>query len=86
MSYNITCSTRILNLALTPVLFMLVGVLCEFAMLLDVYILLSSAEEEVYSSSWGNIYFYLGAYISQSLDPLSSIILLCLGNISLYLK
>ena len=51
MSYNITCSTRILNLALTPVLFMLVGVLCEFAMLLDVYILLSSAEEEVYSSS-----------------------------------
>ena len=65
---------------------MLVGVLCEFAMLLDVYILLSSAEEEVHSSSWENIYFYLGAYISQSLDPLSSIILLCLGNISLYLK
>ena len=35
-------------------LFISVSVLCEFAMLPDVYILLSPQEEEVHSFSWGN--------------------------------
>ena len=30
MSYNITCSTKILTLAITSFLFILVDVLCEF--------------------------------------------------------
>ena len=42
MPYNITCSTKILTLAIAPFLFILVDVLCEFAMVPGVYILLSS--------------------------------------------
>ena len=34
--------------------FVSVSILCKFAMLPDVYILLSPQEEEVLSSSWGN--------------------------------
>ena len=33
---------------------MSVSILCEFAMLPDVYILLSPQEESVYFSSWGD--------------------------------
>ena len=31
MPYSITCSTKILTLAIVPLLFNLVGILCEFA-------------------------------------------------------
>ena len=41
MPYRITCSTKILTLARAPFLFILVGVLCEFAMASSGYILLS---------------------------------------------
>ena len=41
MPYCITCSTKILTLATAPFLFILVGVLCEFAMVPSGYILLS---------------------------------------------
>ena len=54
--------------------------LCEFAMLLDVYILLSPQEEEVHSSSCGNRCTHLAAHSSKRLNPLSVIILVCLGN------
>ena len=37
MSYIIICSTKILTLAIAPSLFISVGVLCEFAMMLGVY-------------------------------------------------
>ena len=37
----ITCSTKILTLAIAAYLFILVGVICECAMVLGVYILLS---------------------------------------------
>ena len=47
MSYSITCSTKILTLAIAPFLFVFVGVNCEFAILPGVYILLSPQEEEV---------------------------------------
>ena len=41
-----TCSSKILTLAIAPFLFILAGVLCEFAMVPVVYILLSHQEEE----------------------------------------
>ena len=57
-----------------------VWILCEFVMLLDVYILLSPQEEEVHSSSCGNRCTHLAAHSSKRLNPLSVIILVCLGN------
>ena len=46
MLYSITCSTKSLALPIAPFLFILVGVLCEFAMVPGMYILLSPQEEE----------------------------------------
>ena len=48
MSYSIIFSTKILTLAIAPFLFILVGVLCEFAMMQGVYILLDPQEEGVH--------------------------------------
>ena len=42
---------QILILAIAPLSFISVSILCEFAMLPDVYILLSPQKEELYSSS-----------------------------------
>ena len=44
MSYGPTYYTKILTLAIAPFLSISIGVLCEFAMVLDVYILLSPQE------------------------------------------
>ena len=41
MLYSITFSTKIIALAIAPFLFILVGILCEFAMVPGVYISLS---------------------------------------------
>ena len=71
---------KILILAIVPLLFISVCILCEFAMLLDVYILLSPQEEEVHSSSCGNRCTYLAANSSKRLNFLSVIISVCLGN------
>ena len=49
MPLSITYSTKIFTLAIGPFLFILVGFLCEFAMVLGVYILLSPQEEVRYS-------------------------------------
>ena len=40
-------------MAIAPLSFISVKILCEFAMLPDVYILMSSQEEEMHFSSWG---------------------------------
>ena len=48
MPYCIICFTKILTLAIAPSLFILVGVVCEFAIVPGVYILLSPQEEEVH--------------------------------------
>ena len=48
MPYRIICSPIIFTLAIAPFLFILVGVICEFAIVPDVYILLSPQEEEVH--------------------------------------
>ena len=53
MSYIITCSTKLLTLVIAPFLFILVSVLCEFAMVPGGYILLSPQAEELHSSSGG---------------------------------
>ena len=49
MSYSNNCYTKIFTLAIAPFLFISVGVLCEFAMVQDAYILVSLQEEEVHS-------------------------------------
>ena len=48
MSDCIICFTKILTLAVAPVLFILVGVICEFAIVSGVYISLPSQEEDVH--------------------------------------
>ena len=50
MPYSITCSNKMFTLAIVSFLFILVGVLCEFAMLPNVYILLSPQEKESHYS------------------------------------
>ena len=51
MPYSIiTCSTKILTLAIAPFLFIFVGVIFEFAMVPGVYILLFPHEEEIHYS------------------------------------
>ena len=48
MPYRIICFTKILTLAIASFLFILVGVIYEFAVVSGVYILLSPQEEEVH--------------------------------------
>ena len=49
-------------LAIEPLSFISVCILCEFAMLLDVFILLTPEEEEVHFSSCGNRCTHLAAH------------------------
>ena len=66
MPSSIICSTKILTLAITPFLFLLVGVLCEFAMVPGVYILSSPQEEEVhYSILRAHMYIHIQQHIHQ---------------------
>ena len=60
--------------------FISVCILYQFAILLDVCILLSPQEEDVHSSSCWNRCKHLAAHSSKILDLLSIIILACLGN------
>ena len=77
---TVSLSTQILILVITPISFISVSILCEFATLPDVYILLSPQQEELHCSSWGNRCTYLAAQLSKRLNTLSVIILVCLGN------
>ena len=56
-------------LAIVPLSFISVCVVCEFAILLDVYILLSPQKEEVHSSSYGNRCRYVAAHSLKRLNP-----------------
>ena len=47
----VSFSNEILILAIAPLSFISIGSLCEFAILLDVYILLSPQEEQVHPPS-----------------------------------
>ena len=77
---TVSLSTQILILVITPISFISVSILCEFATLPDVYILLSPQQEELHCSSWGNRCTYLAAQLSKRLNTLSVIILVCLSN------
>ena len=44
---GITCSTKSFPFPVAPILLTILGVLCEFAMVTSVYVLLSTHEEEV---------------------------------------
>ena len=66
-------------MAIAPFLFILVGILCEFAMVPAVCILLCPQEEKVHYSSWGHRCTYLAAHSSKRFKPLSDIIWLCQG-------
>ena len=73
-------SIKTITLAITPLLFNLVSIVWEFAVLRDVYVLLSSQEEEVHSSSLGDRCTRLADYLSKRLNPFSAITLICLGR------
>ena len=72
MAYSITCSTKILTSAIAP--FLLAGVLCEFAMVPGVYILVSLKEDEMHFSSWRR---RCTTHSSKRIEPWFVIILLC---------
>ena len=74
-NYSFKCltvllSTQILILAMVPFSFISVSILCEFAMLADVYILLSPQEEDVHSSSWRDRCTHLAAHSPKRLVSL----------------
>ena len=58
------------------------SILCEFAMLRNVYILLTPLEKEVHSSSLGDRCTHLAAHSSERLNSLYVIVIVCLGNTS----
>ena len=64
---TVLLSTQILILAIVPFSFISVSILCEFAMLADVYILLSPQEEDVHSSSWRDRCTHLAAHSPKRL-------------------
>ena len=66
-------------MAIAPFLFILVDVLCEFAMVPGVYILLSPQKEEVHYSSWGQRCTHSAAHSSKRFKPLSDMIWLWQG-------
>ena len=79
-SWIILLSAKIIILAIAPLSFISVSIFCEFAMMPDVYILLSCQEEEVHSFSGEDICTHLEAHSSKRLNSLSVIMLVCLGN------
>ena len=79
MPYSIICYTKILTLAIATFLFILGGVLYEFAMVPSVYILLSPQKEQVHSSSRWYKWTDSVARSSKRFTPLSAILLLWQG-------
>ena len=73
-------STEILISAIVPLSLISVSILCELAMVSDVYTVLSPHEEEVHSASWEDRCIHLEAHSSKRLNTLSIVILVCLGN------
>ena len=68
MPYSTTCSTKIITLAISPFLFILVDALCEFTMVVGVC-----------TSSCGYRCTHSAAHPSKRFKPLSAITLLCQG-------
>ena len=70
MPYSITCSTKILTLAIAPFLFIFISIICEFTMVPGRYILLSSQKEEVHYSFWGHRCTHSVAYSTKRFKSL----------------
>ena len=67
-SFSITYSTKILTVFIAPVLCISVGILCEFPMLPDMYILLPPQEGGVPHTPGGtDIHTHLRAHLSKIL-------------------
>ena len=66
---TVSLFTEILILDIAPLPFVSVGILSEFDMLPDVYILLSPREDGVYSFSWGDRCTHLEVHSSKTLNP-----------------
>ena len=64
MSYSIIFSTKILTLAAVPFLLILVGVLCEFAMVPDMYIWLTPKEGALFFPM-GHMYKFGTTFIKK---------------------
>ena len=79
MPYSITCFNKILTLAIAPFLFILVGILCEFAMVPGAYILLSPQEEEMHFYTWGHRCTHSETHLWKRFKSFSTIILLYQG-------
>ena len=77
---TVSLSTEIFILAMVLLFLISVSILCELAMVPDVYIVLSPQEEEVHSASWEDRCMHLEAHSSKRLNTLSIVILVCLGN------
>ena len=77
---TVSLSTQILILVIMPLSLSSVNILCELAMLPDMYILLFPQEEEVHCSSWGNKCTHMAAHSSKRLNLLTVIILVCISN------
>ena len=77
---SITFHWNLFILAIAPLSFFSVSILCELAMLPDVYTLLSLQEEEVDSFSWGDKFTHLEAHSSKRLNSLFVILLVGLDN------
>ena len=74
-------STQIVNVTIVPLSFISVSIHCEFAMLPDVYILLILKKKRcTLLPEWGQIYTSGSTFIKKKLNPLSVIILVCLGK------
>ena len=70
---TVSFSTKIITLTIALLLFISHSILCEFAMVPFVYLLLSLHEEEVHSSSWVDRCTHLAAHSSKRLNSLSAI-------------
>ena len=73
------------TLAIVPLLFVSDGVLCEFAMVPDMYILLFPQEEEVHSfflTAYGERCKNLAPHSQKHFKLVATTLLLCQGNSS----
>ena len=76
MSCNITCFAKIITLGIATFLYISIGVLCEFIMVSDVYILLSPQEEEAQSFSWWDWCTHSVENSSKRFKPFPAIMLM----------
>ena len=73
-------SVKTFTLAIASLFIILVSILCKFALVADVFILLLNQEEKVHSSFWRDRCAHLAAHSWKRLNSLSAIILVGLDD------